>query len=208
MRVISQVWWTGSSATDSWGGDVALHCSSPSLYPHPPLWGVHTFPAFLECCLSAPSSAKETLTAINYHAGWTKGIPLCWNIGVHTRSHTDRCSTAYYIHTHTHIYGETPPGLHWSSSCLTNESKCFVLWGCPITMVQCLLWVDRAGRGGDVMTRQLTRTLEKPGTHTFTHIHAQCWLRAGCMCAAPIFMRWFYDYLCRYWLGWKACWGF
>lgn len=27
----------------------------------------------LESCLSAAPSAKETLTAINYHAGWTKG---------------------------------------------------------------------------------------------------------------------------------------
>lgn len=58
---------------------------------------VHTLPAFVECCLSAPSSAKEMLTAINYLAGWTEGIPLCLN-------------TAYM---HTPMQGDTtwPPSL-------------------------------------------------------------------------------------------------
>lgn len=95
MRVIPQVSWPGSSPTDIWEG---CYTGAPlprsPIHPHPPLWGVHTFPVFLECCLSAPSSAKETLTAINYHTGWTKGIPLCWNI--HVRTH--RCSTDRCIH--------------------------------------------------------------------------------------------------------------
>lgn len=54
------------------------------IHPHPTLWGVHAFPAFFECCLSAPPSTKEPLTAINYGSAWTKGIPLCWNISAQT----------------------------------------------------------------------------------------------------------------------------
>lgn len=50
-------------------------CEHPQL-PHPPQRGVHTVPVFLECRLSAPSSTKEMLTAINYHTGRTRGIPL------------------------------------------------------------------------------------------------------------------------------------
>lgn len=49
-------------------------CSHPQL-PHPRRGGLHAAPLFLECRLSAPSSTKETLTAINYRAGRTRGIP-------------------------------------------------------------------------------------------------------------------------------------
>lgn len=76
--------------------------------PHPPQRGVHTAPVFLECRLSAPSSTKETLTAINYHAGRTRGIPLGFS--------SDLC-----------LRTQTPPGLGWFSACLTNEPGCFVL---------------------------------------------------------------------------------
>lgn len=54
--------------------------------------GVHTAPVFLECRLSAPPSTKETLTAINYHAGRTRAIPLGFS--------SDPC-----------LRSQTPPGL-------------------------------------------------------------------------------------------------
>lgn len=89
--------------------------------PHP--IGVHTF---LESCLSAAPSAKETLTAINYHAGWTKGhstTPLPPNPRP-PHTHTQVCC---YLHPHMKRW-ETPPGLHWSSYCLTNEVWMFCPW--------------------------------------------------------------------------------
>lgn len=48
--------------------------------------------------------------------------------------HTHTPTSAPQPSTSTHECRETPPGLHWSSSCLTNESECFVLRGCPISM--------------------------------------------------------------------------
>lgn len=82
-------------------------CEHPQL-PHPPQRGVQAVPVFLECRLSAPSSTKETLTAINYQAGRTRGVPQ-------GRS-SDLC-----LHT------QTPPGLCCFTTGLTNEPRCF----CP-----------------------------------------------------------------------------
>lgn len=78
-----------------------------------PMWGVHAFPAFLECCLSAPSSAKELLTAINYRAGWTKGHSSCWNI-----RQMRPC-----IHTETPPAPARSSSSHPSNACLLHQQE-------------------------------------------------------------------------------------
>lgn len=173
------------------------------LHPHSPLWDVHAFPAFLECCLSAPSSAKEMLTAINYLTGWTKGIPLCLNISAHTHTQTHIEMLLSRLHPHRHTCREIPPGLHWSSSCLTNDSKCFVLWGrliaaepgwaSPLSGASSQSW----GCNDQATHQDTWETWER---HTRTHFTGNLPVYA----AAPTFMRWFYDDLHRYWLVMKS----
>lgn len=87
-------------------------CERPQL-PHPPRRGVHPAPVILECRLSAPPSTKETLTAINYHTGRTRGLP-------------PGCSSDLCLHT------QTPPGLRCFPACLTSEPPCFVLLGVAV----------------------------------------------------------------------------
>lgn len=98
----------------------------------------------------------------------------------------------------THKCRETPPGLHWSSSRLTNESKCFVLRGRPIIIqpgCECLLWVGRVGTVGNVMTRQPTRTHEKPERHTM--LVESCLSACVCVC---VWCTFFYETV----LWWSA----
>ena len=147
------------------------------LHPHPPLWGVHAFPAFLECCLSTPSSTKETLTAINYHTGWTKGIPLCWNIGAHrhTHTHAHMCSSALYVHTQKQRRTTWPPLVFiifdkWVEMfCPLASSNHHPAW------LSVSSGRGRAGRGGVVMTRQPVQDVRATwNTHTHTMLVESC----------------------------------
>lgn len=155
MRAVSQVRCPGSSVRR----DVALYPKAhPTLrsllHPHPPLWGVHTFPASLECSLSAPSPTKETLTAINYHRGWTKGIPLCWNIASHTHLH--QLHSSLHPHMNVEKHHLVSIGLHrvWQMS-LNVLSLEDVQSAC--SLAECLFWVGQASIGVDSITWRARR---------------------------------------------------
>jgi len=136
-------------------------------------------PRFWSAVCQRPRSTKETLTAINYHGGQKKGIPLCWNIGVRAR----RTHTQTQTQRDTHHLAVI--GLH---RVLTNEAK--YLWPSEIVQSPCSL--DRGARDGNVMIRQPHFNYL---THTHTHTHTHTMLAQSCLCVLQpllvgLYFRW------------------
>lgn len=177
MGVMSQVWWPGSSATDSCCTVPRTPTLGSLLHPHPPLWGVHAFPAFLECCLSTPSSTKEMLTAINYHTGWTKGIPLCWNIGVHRRTHAHVLISPLRPHTKAEAHHLASIGLHHIWQMSWNVLSSGVVQS-PSSLAECVLWA-----GTNRQRWGCNDQAPRPGClSNLKHTHTHTTLAKSCLC--------------------------